>query len=291
MVFNEISLTMIKEFISPTLIIAVIGFIIRSLVNKFLSTEVEKALETNYSRGMRNILDYLIFSTYAFLVIVAFTAVSNGIENYSKYKSLSTDTSVEQSNGILTGIKKEDSDTNSRDSLDNSSDSEDVGNSIFIIVAAFLFTCLMAYSIYVKELAPLYTKRTMITIEQKEYIVLKRIESNNVLLESSTYKYRILSLSELSHYDIRVETNKECETRRYRSIFDGVNQILIAFREVNKIFLTLSVVMIVVFLIIGIINSPVLFCITLVLISIYVGSGYRNGKELSRSETSDNYVI
>lgn len=291
MTLTEIVLIIIEKLMSPTIIIALIGFIIKSLVSNFFSTDVEKALETNYSRGIRNFWNFLTFFAYITFIFISIAVVSIGVENFSKSNNLGTETSDEQKIVTASNNNKKNTEIQSQGKVKENIDSEHSNIEMAILIIIYLYACLLIYRSYVKELAPLYTKRSLITIERKEYTILKRIESDKVLLKFDTCKYRIVTLCELSQYDIHVESDKECENRRYRTIFEGVKQIALAYRKGNKFVAFLSVIMILVFLIIGLDNSPCMLVIILSSILLYVGHEYRKGKKLSKTETGDNYVI
>lgn len=291
MTLNEVVSTIIEKLMSPTIIIALIGFIIKSLVSNFFSTDVEKALETNYSRGIRNFWNFLTFFAYLTFILLSIAVASSGIKDFSKSNNSGTETSNKQEIVTTSNNNRKDGDIQSQGSLKENNDPEHSNIEMAILFIIYLYACLLIYRSYVKELAPLYTKKSLITIDRKEYTILKRIESDKVLLKFDTCKYRIVTLCELSQYDILVESDKECENRRYRTIFEGVKRIALAFRKGNKLFSFFTVIMILVFLIIGLENSPCMLTIILSLIIVYFYHGFRKGEKLSKSENGDDYVI
>lgn len=291
MSLTEVVSTIIEKLMSPTIIIALIGFIIKSLVSNFFSTDVEKALETNYSRGIRNFWNFLTFFVYLTFILLSIAVVSSGIKNFPKSNNSETETSNRQEIVTTSSNNRKNEVIKSQDKVKENNDSEHSTVEMTILIIIYLYACLLIYKTYVKELGPLYTKRSLITIERKEYTILKRIESDKVLLKFDTCKYRIVTLCELSQYDIHVESDKECENRRYRTIFEGVKQVALAFRKGNKLFSFFLVVMLLVFLIIGLDNSPCMLAIILSLIIVYFYHGFRKGEKLSKSENGDDYVI
>lgn len=201
--------------------IGVVGLLINVLGSRFLSTEVEKSLETNSERVIRIIINYIIsfFCVVLILVVlVVISGVTNSEVNKNTQKIDTSSVQIKEESDVDSSTSKEDKDLKSKDDEDDK---------VYNYTFAFVIMIGLTFIFYgfINMYGELYKKYTYIYYsgsgpKYKLYID-KRIEKDKVLLtyEENANKHKIINFSALEGYIIYTDSIKETNERRYKMIY------------------------------------------------------------------------
>lgn len=204
--------------------IGAVGLLINVLGSRFLSTEVEKALETNTERVIRIIINYIIsfFCVVLILVgLVVISGVTNSEVDKNTQKNNTSSLQVKEESDVDSSTPKEDKDLKSKVDGDDK-----VYNYTFAVVIMIGLTFIF-YG-FINMFGELYKKYTYIYYsgsgpKYKLYID-KRIEKDKVLLtyEENANQHKIINFSALEGYIIYTDSIEETNERRYKMIYKNI---------------------------------------------------------------------
>ena len=155
----------IKYFIS----IGAVGILLKFIADRIFSTEIERALETNYQKIIRGIFDYILTVIYMlFMILMVMFTVTN-FQNKN-----------EQSNTFQ--LKEEQTVS---DKKDDKNDSNEKGNYNEFIALVLFTSILCAPTLYLfKDINNKYFRRLVYEEqEQGDFLVVKKISKNKVLMK------------------------------------------------------------------------------------------------------------
>lgn len=193
--------------------IGALGLLIKIISSKFLSTEVEKALEMNYERIARTLVDYIIA-----IVIISITIVLLFITTMNKEDFFNSNIPEFSSSKTKTdkNIKETKKETKKETSVTE------------IYILGTLYLIVLIYAIHEGRVIykKLYKKNTYIWYtreghKHKLYIE-KRIEKDLILLKNAHNPnwHKTISLSTLENYAILTDSISDTNARRYKKTYE-----------------------------------------------------------------------
>lgn len=201
--------------------IGALGLLIKIISSKFLSTEVEKALEMNYERIARTLVDYIIAIVIISITIVLLFITTMNKEDFFNSNIPEISSSKTKTDKNIKESKKENKKENKKESKKENSVTE-------IYILGTLYLIVLIYAIHEGRVIykKLYKKNTYIWYtreghKHKLYIE-KRIEKDLILLKNAHNPnwHKTISLSTLENYAILTDSISDTNARRYKKTYE-----------------------------------------------------------------------